>query len=330
MEALPSSRTTSTETAPSTKQRVPPGAPKSSSANNPDKATTTTAMNSLKRQVSGHAKKAVEFFKSLGSPKHVVAPMVDQSEQAFRRLTRKYNAHLCYTPMFNSSKMVHDHRYMAETLQDLNGYTDGDRPLFVQLCGHKPDELLVAAKAVEHTADAVDLNLGCPQLIAKRGRYGAFLLEEFDLLQEIVTTLSENLDIPVTCKIRVLPSFEKTLELAKLLQASGCSVLTVHGRTKEEKGSKIGHANWEWIRRIKEELDIPVIANGSIGKFEDVHECLEATGCDAVMSSEGVLENPMLFAGPIDPGTTDIEHFKRRVRPTEFCSCIDVRKFKLN
>ena len=220
---------------------------------------------------------------------------------------------MCYTPMFNSSKMVHDKRYMSETLTDLAGFGDGDRPLFVQICGHKPNEMLVAAKAVEHVADAIDINLGCPQVIARRGRYGAFLLQEFDLLEDIVSTLSQNLAVPVTCKIRILPEWDQTLALAKLLERSGCSLLTVHGRTKEEKGNLIKHANWEWIRRIKQELVIPVFANGSIGRFEDIQECLDATGCDGVMSSEAVLENPALFAGPMEMQLTDLEHFKRKV-----------------
>ena len=240
--------------------------------------------------------------------------MVDQSEHAFRLLTRKYDAHLCYTPMYNSSKMVQDKRYMAQTLKDLDGYTKEDHPLFVQICGHNSHEMLVAAKAVEHSCDAVDINLGCPQMIAKRGRYGAFLLEEFDLLREIVSTLSKNLDIPITCKIRVLPTLDRTLELARLLQDAGCSLLTVHGRTKEEKATLIGSCRWDWIKQVKDELDIPVFANGGIGKFEDVQACLDATGCDGVMSSEAVLENPSLFCGPIDMSVSDIDHYKRRVR----------------
>lgn len=120
---------------------------------------------------AAHAARAWKFYESLGSPKYVVAPMVDQSEHAFRALTRQYGAHLCYTPMYNSSKMVHDKKYMQETLDDLSGYNKEDHPLFVQICGHKPDEMLVAAKAVENRCDAVDINLGCPQLIARRGNF---------------------------------------------------------------------------------------------------------------------------------------------------------------
>ena len=151
-------------------------------------------------------------------------------------------------------------------------------------------------------------------MIARKGRYGAFLLQEVDTVESIVKLLSENLSVPVTCKIRVLDDFDKTLKLAHTLQDAGCSLLTVHGRTKEEKGSKIGLTRWDWIKRIKHSLDIPVIANGGLGKFQDIQACLDATGCDGVMSSEAVLENPMFFAGPLDMQQTDVQHFKRRVR----------------
>jgi len=86
---------------------------------------------------------------------------------------------------------------------------------------------------VENEVDAVDINLGCPQGIARKGHYGSFLLSEPDLIVSMVKILHENLKVPVLCKIRILPSEEKTLELAKRIQDAGCSVLTVHGRTKE-------------------------------------------------------------------------------------------------
>ena len=103
-----------------------------------------------------------------------------------------------------------------------------------QFCGNDPEVLLAAGKMVQHMCDAVDLNLGCPQDIARRGRYGSFLLEETELITSIVRTLHEGLDIPVTCKIRCLPTLEATIALALALQDAGCQMLTVHGRTKEE------------------------------------------------------------------------------------------------
>ena len=112
----------------------------------------------------------------------------------------------------------------------------------------------------------------------------------------IVSTLSQGLDKPVTCKIRLLPSFEETLSLCHALVAAGCSLLTVHGRTKEQNKHLVGTCDWEAIRRIKERMPIPVFANGGISDLDDVLKCMEATGVDGVMSSEALLENPGLFS----------------------------------
>lgn len=101
--------------------------------------------------------------------------------------------------------------------------------------------------------------------------------------------------MPVTCKIRCLPSEEDTLHLARKIQAAGASLLTVHGRTRDHNKNTVGPANHAAIRRIKKELDIPVIVNGGISDFKDVQMALEFTGCDGVMSSESILEYPALY-----------------------------------
>eukprot|EP00939_MAST-03C_sp_MAST-3C-sp1_P004000 g4000.t1 len=253
---------------------------------------TSTAPSAKKTKNSDDSK--MNFWKKLGSPKYVVAPMVAQSELPYRLLTRKYGAKLCFTPMIHSRLFVEQKHYREEAMQDLIPGT-ADRPLFVQFCGNDEKILYEAAKRVEDKCDAIDLNLGCPQGIARRGHYGAFLLTKLDLLERIVRHLSSNLSIPVTCKIRLLPTREESLKLAKTLVDAGCSLLTVHGRTKEEKKQFIGPCDWETIRAIKRAVDVPVIANGGIATFADVEKCLEETECDGVMSSEAVLENPALF-----------------------------------
>lgn len=108
-----------------------------------------------------------------------------------------------------------------------------DRPLFAQFCGNDADIVLNACRYLEDIVDAVDLNFGCPQNIAKRGRYGSFLLNDPKTIVSIVKKLHENLKVPVTCKMRILPSREETIDLAKQIEAAGCSILTVHGRVKE-------------------------------------------------------------------------------------------------
>ena len=148
------------------------------------------------QELQAHQDRAWRWLRdTLGAPKRVLAPMVEQSELPFRMLAREYGADLCYSPMVHA-RLYAEHNEegrarMFETAPE-------DRPLVVQFCGHDPAVLLAAARAVQHKCDAVDLNLGCPQGIARKGRYGAFLLEEQDTCVEIVRTLSQGLTIPVT------------------------------------------------------------------------------------------------------------------------------------
>ncbi|XVF15510.1 hypothetical protein REPUB_Repub09cG0160100 [Reevesia pubescens] len=172
-----------------------------------------------------------------------------------------------------------------------------DRPLFVQFCANDPDILLEAARRVEPYCDYVDINFGCPQRIARRGNYGAFLMDNLPLVKSLVEKLALNLNVPVSCKIRVFPKLEDTLKYAKMLEDAGCSLLAVHGRTRDEKDGKKFRADWNAIKAVKNVLRIPVLANGNIRHMDDVQSCLEETGADGVLSAESLLENPALFAG---------------------------------
>ncbi|KAI1791989.1 Dus-domain-containing protein [Ganoderma leucocontextum] len=250
-----------------------------------------------------------EFFeKVLGSPKHIVAPMVDQSELAWRRLSRKYGAQLVYTPMINAKMFAEGVRkpYREQNFDTVHGEEGGseDRPLIVQFCANNPDHLLASAKLLEPYCDAVDINLGCPQDIARRGHYGSFLQDEWDLIYNLINSLHKNLSIPVTAKFRVFSTVEKTVEYAKMLEGAGAQMLTCHGRTREQRGHRSGLADWEKIRAVKEAVSVPVVANGNVLFYTDIERCLAATGADAVMSAEGNLYNPALFqAAPSSSGS---------------------------
>ncbi|KAK6924021.1 DUS-like, FMN-binding domain [Dillenia turbinata] len=137
----------------------------------------------------------------------------------------------------------------------------------------------------------------CPQRIARRGNYGAFLMDNLPLVKSLVQKLAQNLQVPVSCKIRVFPDLQDTINYARMLEDAGCSLLAVHGRKREEKDQKKIRANWEAIRAVRNAVRIPVLANGNIRHLDDVQSCLEATGADGVLSAESLLENPALFAG---------------------------------
>ena len=148
------------------------------------------------------------------------------------------------------------HKYREEVFNTIAGEEGGpeDRPLIIQFCGNDPEQLLASAKALEPYCDAVDINLGCPQDIARRGHYGSYLQDEWELIYNlsestchaitskpltyVVNTLHQNLSVPVTAKFRVFPTIEKTVEYARMLERAGAQILTCHGRTRDQRGHK--------------------------------------------------------------------------------------------
>ncbi|KAI4649065.1 uncharacterized protein J4E78_008583 [Alternaria triticimaculans] len=296
------------------------------------------ASNGKRRKLHGRA-----FYESIGSPKLILAPMVEQSEFAWRLLSRSFLPEsqqkdlLAYTPMFHSKMFGEKSNYrdahfqplkstipspsddyhlsqLPESERHLDGNPAFDRPLTVQFCSNDPEDFLRAAKHVAPFCDAVDLNLGCPQGIAKRGKYGAFLQEDWDLISRMIRKLHEELDVPVTAKMRVLETPEKTLAYAKTLLDAGASIITVHGRRREQKGHNTGLADWKMIRHLRENLpkETVIFANGNILQHEDIAACLEATGADGVMSAEGNLYDPTIFAAPPPPGQEGREYWRGR------------------
>ncbi|PYH92563.1 dihydrouridine synthase family protein [Aspergillus ellipticus CBS 707.79] len=276
-----------------------------------------------------------ELYESIGSPKYIVAPMVDRSEFAWRMLTRSFMAPedqkkvLAYSPMYHArlfreqanvrAQHFHPTRAAAGKSDDnetpyLDGNPSIDRPLFVQFCANEPDDFLEAARHVVPYCDAVDLNLGCPQGIARKGHYGAFLQEDWDLIYRLINRLHTELPIPVTAKFRIQETKEETLKYAKMILSAGASIITVHGRRREQKGHNTGLADWSYIRYLRDNLppETVIFANGNNLNYEDLDRCLEATGADAVMSAEGNLSDPSIFAKPPAADVDEREYWRGR------------------
>ena len=224
------------------------------------------------------------------------SPLSGVTDLVFRRLVRRYAPDsMMYTEMVNATGL----HYVKE-LPKIMEIDECERPISIQLFDCRPDFLAEAAvMAVAEGADTVDINMGCPvNKITKNGG-GSSLLRQPEIAEEIVRSVVKAVDVPVTVKTRIGWSDKEItiLDFAKRMENAGAQMITVHGRTRAQGYN--GAAKWEWIRKVKEILSIPVIGNGDIFTVEAAVRCLEETGADGVMCSRGTLGYPFLV-GEVD------------------------------
>ncbi|CAK9031320.1 unnamed protein product [Durusdinium trenchii] len=235
---------------------------------------------------------------NLVPPIFAMAPMVTQSDRPFRRLVRAHGCTLCYTEMLMADRFAQCEDYRKAALG--KGVCADDHPLVVQLAANDPTMLRDAARwAQKLGADAVDLNLGCPQGKAKTGNYGAWLASNrnnWPLIEAMVAKCARDLEIPIFCKIRLQATEACSQDYALRLQAAGCALLAVHGRRLESaKERRGGAADLATVSKLKAVLQIPVLSNGNVKSAEDVERNLAFTQCDGIMVAEQLLRDPALF-----------------------------------
>jgi nifR3 family TIM-barrel protein len=224
------------------------------------------------------------------------SPLSGVTDLVFRRLVRRYAPHsMLYTEMVNASEIHH-----LQTLPQIMEIDRGEHPISIQLFDCRPDFMAQAAqKAVQEGAKTIDLNMGCPVNKITRKGGGSSLLRQPDVAEAIVKTVVQAVEVPVTVKTRIGWNDQEIniLDFAQRLEGAGAAMLTLHGRTRLQGYQ--GAARWDWIKKVKEILTIPVIANGDIFSVEAAVRCLEQTGADGVMCSRGTLGYPFLV-GEID------------------------------
>mmetsp|Transcript_20538 Transcript_20538/g.33921 ORF Transcript_20538/g.33921 Transcript_20538/m.33921 type:complete len:383 (-) Transcript_20538:355-1503(-) len=258
--------------------------------------------NGVVRDLVGHRRNAWIFFKSvLGSPTYICAPMVRGSERAFRKLVRKYGVDLCYMPMIRAKEFVDG---VQDEVAVFDVSRDENERVVAQVVGRDPVTILRAAKLMENSVSAIDINFGCPQACAEKGKWGAFLLNEPDLMVKIVSYVASSLRVPLFCKIRILSSAKDTIKLCKRLEYAGCQLLAVHGRLVGAKHD--GEVAMDVISSIKSSIGIPVIANGAIASKEYALHVKAEYGVDAVMLASGLLENHRMVICDVPPCPIDL------------------------
>ncbi|MCC5897880.1 MAG: tRNA dihydrouridine synthase DusB [Phormidium sp. BM_Day4_Bin.17] len=224
------------------------------------------------------------------------SPLSGVTDLVFRRLVRRHAPQsMMYTEMVQASSLQH----LREVPQIMD-VDPQEHPISIQLFDCRPDFLGEAAQiAVDQGSDTIDINMGCPVNKITRKGGGSSLLRQPKVAEAIVRAVVQVAGVPVSVKTRLGWSDEEIniLEFAQRMQDAGAAMLTLHGRTRQQGYN--GTAQWHWIRRVKEQLEIPVIANGDIVSVESAIRCLQETGADGVMCSRGTLGYPFLV-GEID------------------------------
>ena len=229
----------------------------------------------------------------------VLAPMAGICDSAFRRIAKSMGCGLLSTEMVSDKALM----YNNWKTQSMLHMTDSERPISQQIFGSGAESFKIAAAYIEENMkpDIIDINMGCPVTkVAVKAQAGSALLKDPDKIRDIVSTVVDTVDLPVTAKIRSGWNNKciNAVEIARIVENCGASAITVHPRTREERyGIK---ANWSLIKEVKENVSIPVIGNGDIFTCYDAKRMIDETGCDAIMIGRGVLGNPWLIKQCID------------------------------
>ncbi|XP_058501294.1 tRNA-dihydrouridine(20) synthase [NAD(P)+]-like isoform X2 [Solea solea] len=271
-----------------------------------------------------------------------LAPMVRVGTLPMRLLALDYGADVVYCEELIDIKMVQCHRVVNEVLQTVDFVAPDDRVVFrtcerekdrvvFQMGTADPDRALAVARLVEKDVAAVDVNMGCPKEYSTKGGMGAALLSDPDKIEAILTKLVTGVSIPVTCKIRILPSVEETISLVQRIERTGVAAVAVHGRFKEERPRHPVHCNY--IQAVARAVSIPVIANGGsldvVKTNADIEHFRRATGASSVMLARAAMWNVSVFVseGPLPVETVMEEYLKYAIRydnhafNTKYCLC---------
>ena len=229
----------------------------------------------------------------------VLAPMSRECNSSFRRIAKYMGCGLVVTEMISSSAI----KYNNHRTQEMLHITSEERPISVQLFGPNAELFKIASTYVceKVKPDIIDINMGCPvKKVAINSKSGSALMKNPENAYNIVKTVVENVNIPVSVKIRSGWDEDNinAVEIAKVIEDAGASAITVHPRTRDQGYS--GKSDWSIIKEIKNELSIPVIGNGDIKSCYDAEKMINETGCDAIMIGRATLGNPWIIKECID------------------------------
>lgn len=222
----------------------------------------------------------------------ICAPMAGVTDFTFRELCRRFGAGLAVSEMMSSNPLV----WQSEKSLKRMSHSDETGIRSVQIAGSDPQQMAEAAQFnVEHGAQIIDINMGCPAKKVNKKLAGSALLQFPELVEEIVQAVVGAVNVPVTLKIRTGwdPEHRNGVQIARIAEDNGIQALAVHGRTKACMYK--GEAEYDTIRAIKQAVSIPVIANGDITSAQKARFVLDYTGADAIMIGRAAQGRPWIF-----------------------------------
>ena len=222
--------------------------------------------------------------RKLISSKVSLAPMAGITDYVLRSLVRENAPNALLTTEMISSEFLTQVKG-----GDIIMRGDNHSPISYQLSGHKPQMIANCAKYLEEYADMIDINMGCPVNKVVKGTDGCALMRNHDLAQEIVKTVKSQISIPLSVKFRLGYTFDELnfVEFGEKMQEAGADFITIHARTRSQMYG--GKADWKMISKLKQNVDIPVFANGDVTSIETAVQCLEESQADGVAVGRGVL-----------------------------------------
>jgi nifR3 family TIM-barrel protein len=223
----------------------------------------------------------------------ILSPMAGFSDVPYRALCRANGSSMQYTEFVPAEALLGKRNPLWKRLDSKKA----ERPLVFQIFGNDARTILKAAQRIESLGpDIIDINMGCSaRRVSGRGA-GVGMMLKPTLVKETFSLLTRHLSVPVTGKIRLGWDDDQRnfLEIARVMEESGASLIAMHGRTKVQKYG--GEADWDAIARLKQAVNIPVIGNGDVTTPADIDRMKAHTGCDGVMIGRGAIGNPWIFS----------------------------------